>query len=139
MEVREIAAADSTDLRRRVLRGGLDVPPLGDAVGAVHLGAYDGPTLVATGNIVKEPSGHPSETWWRIRGMATEPYRRGQGAGRLVLDALLHHAKTHGGGGVWLNARTPARAFYARAGFENDGEEWDDPQIGPHVRMWLGL
>ncbi|MCW2758814.1 MAG: family N-acetyltransferase [Nocardioidaceae bacterium] len=139
MEVREVTAAESADLRRRVLRGGRDVPLPGDEEPSHHVGVYDEGRLVATGNIRKEPSFHLSETWWRIRGMATEPDHRGRGAGRLVLDALLEHARTNGGGGVWCNARLPAVAFYERAGFVTDGAEWTDPEIGPHVRMWVGL
>ena len=33
------------------------------------------------------------------------------------------------------NARTPAVRFYERHGFAVVSEEWDEPDIGPHVRM----
>jgi hypothetical protein len=36
-----------------------------------------------------------------------------------------------GGTVVWCS-RTPARRFYERAGFAAHGEEWVDPEIGPH-------
>jgi predicted GNAT family N-acyltransferase len=38
---------------------------------------------------------------------------------------------------VWCHARTPAQPFYKRAGFAAHGDEWVDPEIGPHVAMWL--
>jgi hypothetical protein len=40
---------------------------------------------------------------------------------------------------VWCNARTPARGFYERAGFAVEGEEFELPEIGPHVLMTLAL
>ncbi len=61
---------------------------------------------------------------------------RGEGAGALVLDALVAHVAAHDGGLLWCNARTPVRSFYERAGFVARGEEWVDPEIGPHVVMW---
>ena len=52
-----------------------------------------------------------------------------------MLAALVEHARSHGGGGVALHARRTARGFYERHGFWIEGEEWDEPEIGPHVRM----
>ena len=31
------------------------------------------------------------------------------------------------------------RRFYERAGFRTHGAPWDDPEIGPHIAMWLDL
>lgn len=73
---------------------------------------------------------------WRIRGMATADGWRGRGIGARVLAAALDHVAARDGGLVWCNARTPAATFYARAGFVTIGEPWEDPEIGPHVRMW---
>jgi GNAT superfamily N-acetyltransferase len=140
MEVREITPADSADLRREVLRGGRDVPLPGDEAPAHHVGVYDGQHLVATGNVREERAGWaPAEPGWRVRGMATDPSYRGRGAGVLVLDALVAHAAERGGGVLWCNARTPAQSFYERAGLATRGDEWVDPEIGPHVVMWRHL
>lgn len=136
-----MSAGDTADLRRRVLRGGRPVAlPGDDDPSAVHVGAYDGDGLLGTGSVRQEPAPWaPAVPAWRLRGMATEPARRGEGVGALVLAALVQHCREHGGGELWCNARTPARAFYARAGFTEVGEEWVDPEIGPHVRMSLQL
>jgi GNAT superfamily N-acetyltransferase len=137
MDVRPIAPADSADLRREVLRGGRDVPLPGDESPAHHVGVYDGPLLVATGNVREEPATWlPGEPAWRVRGMATDPAHRRRGAGALVLHALVAHVTAHGGSVVWCNARTPAKSFYQRAGLVTRGQEWVDPDIGPHVVMW---
>lgn len=130
--VREVRAEDTAALRREVLRGGRDHPPLGDEPGdgSLHLAAYDGERLVGAGNVRPLPDGT-----WRVRGMAVEPAYRGRGVGAAVLAALLDHVEAHAGGTVWCHARTGARTLYERAGFVVVGEPWVDPDIGPHVRM----
>jgi predicted GNAT family N-acyltransferase len=141
LEVRRVTAQDTADLRRRVLRAGRPVAlPGDDDPTAVHVGVFDGDQLVGTGNVRREPAPWaPQVPAWRLRGMATEEDRRGQGIGERVLGALVAHCRAEGGGEVWCNARTPARTFYRRAGFTEVGEEWEDPEIGPHVRMRLTL
>jgi len=135
-EVRRVGPADTADLRRRVLRGGRPVDLADDDPTLFHVGAYGGEQLVGTGNVRRDPAPWaPDVPAWRLRGMATEPERRGEGVGAAVLEALLEHCQAEGGGELWCNARTPARSFYLRAGFTEVGEEWVDPEIGPHVRM----
>ena len=137
MIVRPVSAAETAQLRRAVLRGGRPVALPGDDEPAFHLGAYDGSTLAGTGNIRVEPAPWaPEAPGWRVRGMATAPAYRSRGIGTLVLEGLVVHCRDNGGGIVWFNARTPAQAFYERAGFAVRGEPWEDPEIGPHVRMW---
>ena len=141
-EVRRSDAADTEDLRRRVLRPGSTgpIPGDGDLAGVVFVSAYDDGALVATGNVRPEPApfGGPG-VHWRLRGMATEPARRGQGHGAAVLAALVAHCREGGGTLLWANARLPALEFYLRAGFATRGEPWVDPEIGPHVVITLPL
>lgn len=138
--VREVAAAQTTELRRQVLRAGRPVELPGDGDPAFHVGVYDGGVLLGTGNVRVDPAPWaPGGPAWRIRGMATAPGHRGRGVGTLVLQALMEHARAEGGGVLWLNARTPAQAFYERAGLVTRGEPWVDPEIGPHVVMWRPL
>lgn len=140
MQVRTVSAATTAELRRTVLRGGRSVALPGDDEPAFHVGAYDGAELIGTGNVRREPAPWaPDEDAWRLRGMATAPDRRGQGIGAAVLDALVVHCRANDGGKLWCNARTPAQRFYERAGFQVIGEPWEDPEIGPHVRMWTQL
>ncbi len=98
---------------------------------AFAAGAFEGEELVAVGLI--GPEGRPGE--WRVRGMATLPAFRGRGAGSAVLNALLEHARAGGATAVWANVRTPARTLYERAGFIVISDEFELPQIGPHVVM----
>jgi GNAT superfamily N-acetyltransferase len=111
----------------------------GDALpGAAHFAARAAPggEPVGIASVSPEPHPHaPQAGDWRVRGMATAPAARGTGAGGRLLAACLAHARTHGATRVWCNARTPARGFYERAGFTTEGEEFELPDIGPHVLM----
>jgi predicted GNAT family N-acyltransferase len=113
----------------------------GDALpGAAHFAAYDAGALIGVASIAPEPHPHaPAPGDWRIRGMATEPATRGRGAGALLLDACLTHARAEGAARVWCNARSPVRGFYERAGFAVEGDEFTLPGIGPHLLMTLGV
>lgn len=101
--------------------------------GAFAIGAFDGGELVAVGLV--GPDGPPGS--WRVRGMATTPQARGRGAGAAILQGLVSHAVAQGATRVWCNARTPARTLYERAGFEVVSDEFELPEIGPHVVMEL--
>lgn len=103
--------------------------------GSVAVGAYDGARLVGVGLV--GPDGGPGA--WRIRGMATEPAARGQGAGTAVLAALIEYAGAHGASRIWCNARVRARTLYERAGLRAISVEFDVPRIGPHYVMELVL
>jgi GNAT superfamily N-acetyltransferase len=83
------------------------------------------------------PAGEPGE--WRVRGMAVVPSERGRGAGAAILDALIRHARGCGARAVWANVRTPARSLYERAGMRVVSDEFELPQIGPHVVMRMEL
>lgn len=137
--VREVPAAATRPLRRAVLRPHQTLedlaahePPRAYAVGAFVAG--DGAQPIAVGLV--GPDGQ-DDGGWRIRGMATAPAHRGHGAGAAVLRALVAHADSAGATRVWCNARTPARSLYERAGFRVVSDEFELPEIGPHVVMEL--
>lgn len=100
----------------------------GEVVGTAAVAPEDPPELL--GQVTVE---RPA---WRLRSMATKPELRGEGIGGLVLEAAVQHVVEQGGALVWCNARTPARRFYERFGFTAVGEEWVEPDIGPHVLMY---
>lgn len=121
------------------------------AIGAVT----DAAEVVATGTVAPEAApdglgsllratasgGAPGGTLaglraWRLRGMSSRPDLRGGGIGAAVLEALVDYVAGRGGGVLWCNARVPALSFYERAGFRRFGDEWEDPDTGPHVVMW---
>jgi predicted GNAT family N-acyltransferase len=136
-----IAAADTHELRQRVLRphqriAEMDYPGDHDATTA-HFGCHGDGELVAIGSIYREPRPGGDPDGWRIRGMATAEGRRRAGLGKSVLAACVAHARDHGATEVWCNARRGARALYERAGFIIVGDEFELPGIGPHFLMTL--
>ena len=146
ISVERVDAAVTYPLRQRVLRPGrppasarfaIDDDP---STASFAARAHDG-EVVATAVVYPEPCpwlpDRPGA--WRLRGMATAPDRRGRGIGTRVLRAALAHVAGSGGDLVWCNARVPARRLYERAGFRAHGAPWDDPEIGPHIAMWLDL
>jgi predicted GNAT family N-acyltransferase len=80
---------------------------------------------VATGRLL--PDGH-------IGRMAVLKSARGTGMGAKVLDALMAKAAELGYPELILNAQTHAAPFYARVGFEQVGEEFEEAGI-PHIEM----
>ncbi len=86
--------------------------------------AADG-TPMATGRLL--PDGH-------IGRMAVLKAARGTGMGARVLDALMAKAAELGYPELILNAQTHAAPFYARVGFEQVGDEFEEAGI-PHVEM----
>lgn len=71
--------------------------------------------------------------------MAALPSVRGRGTGTAILLALIAHARGEGASALWANVRTPALSLYRRAGFRVVSEEFELPEIGPHVVMRLEL
>ncbi len=135
--MRRVPVASTRALRQAVLRPHETVAQVaaGEAAGAVAFAAFDDELAVAVGLVA--PDGRPGS--WRVRGMATAPQARGHGAGTAVLDALLGHAAAGGAVRVWCNARVGARSLYERAGFRATSEEFELPEIGPHLVMELEL
>ncbi len=130
---RAVPLAQTRALRQAVLRPHETIEQVAadEAPDAFAVGGFDGDELIAVGLIA--PDGGPGA--WRVRGMATAPHARGRGGGGAVLDALVSHAVAHGAERIWCNARVPAVPFYERAGMRVISEEFELPNIGPHVVM----
>ncbi len=143
VHVERVAPAVTHGLRGRVLRPGAppdrvrwpadDLPDTAAFAATDAHGAVVGTALVYPAPCPWQPDRSGA---WRLRGMATDEAWRSAGIGTAVLVAVVDHVSRAQGSLVWCNARVPARRFYERAGFVAHGDEWDDPEIGPHVAMW---
>ncbi|MDQ1742555.1 MAG: hypothetical protein QOE23_894, partial [Pseudonocardiales bacterium] len=110
-----------------------------DQTGVVHLGAFDGQALLSACLIFPEQCPWlPGERAWRLRSMATDPQRRGNGAGTALLDEAQRIATADSASVLWCHAREVAVGFYLRHGWTPVGELFDN-DLGPHRRMQLLL
>jgi predicted GNAT family N-acyltransferase len=66
--------------------------------------------------------------------MAVRKPWRGRGVGARLLAALIEAARGRGQGEVVLSAQLSARGFYARYGFEAEGDTFMDAGI-EHISM----
>lgn len=143
--IERISAVQTHDLRRRVLRG--DDPdavvtlPGDDADDTVHLGAIEGPRVVAISTWLVAPYPEaPTVRAVQLRGMATDPARVGHGLGMRLLRAGHEHAAATHAEIVWANARLSALGFYERNGFEAVGPVFATADTGlPHQLVWAAV
>jgi predicted GNAT family N-acyltransferase len=140
MDVVEISAAATHDLRRRVLRNGTLSDQVvfegDDEATTFHLGVRDdGGALVATSTWLLRPHpAAPDRSAHQLRGMAIEPALQGSGIGSRLLLAGLDACRGRGSDVVWAHARSTALAFYAQHGFAVCGDEYVEEATGlPHV------
>jgi len=88
---------------------------------------------LATGRLLEHVPGVA-----KIGRMAVMRSMRGGRIGREVLDALMRQGKQEGFGEVLLHAQLSAAGFYARAGFVQRGDAFEEAGIG-HVEMVRAL
>jgi GNAT superfamily N-acetyltransferase len=142
--IARVPAAETYPLRALVLHGGAP-PEAAKVAGDDHPDAVtfaardvDG-VVVGCAGLFSEPCpdllGHGGPGW-RVRRVATAPEWRGRGIGSAVLGAAIAHAADLGPGLLWCNATAAGSRLFARAGFEQIGEQWVDPEFGANVRMW---
>lgn len=74
----------------------------------------------------------------QIGRMAVLEEYRGWGVGAAMLEAAVEKARHLGFAEVFLNAQTHALEFYRKAGFVEEGDEFDEAGI-PHLRMTRSL
>lgn len=138
-KVQVISAELTYPLRHRILRPTQKPEdceyPLDQAPSSFHVGYVIADRVVGVGSIFQEsPEGDVTSSSWRIRGMAVDENVRGRGIGGQVLTALIAYAMEQSAEGeIWCNGRTSVQAFYERNGFQQIGEVFDLPPIGPHV------
>lgn len=101
---------------------------------AVHAVAYNRlGQPVATGRLLPAQDGTS-----KIGRMAVHQVLRGGGVGARVLRALAAAAQARGDRRIALHAQRTARDFYARLGFEPEGEPFEEAGI-PHLTMTSAL
>jgi GNAT superfamily N-acetyltransferase len=143
VEIQRIGAAETYDLRARVLRDG-DLAaarvPDDDLPGARHLGAWHSGALVGIASFYPRPCPVATEaTAMQLRFMAIEPTLQGRGIGRDLLDHAIRELRQQKTRILWANGRDTALGFYTRLGFAVVGDGFIHEPGLPHHLITLSL
>ncbi|EAE6913259.1 GNAT family N-acetyltransferase [Listeria monocytogenes] len=140
MEIKQIKAKDTQDIRHRVLRPEQPeknaIYPNDDMEGTFHLGAFEKDVLLGVASFYPEKSTvimNPAQ--YRIRGVATERRMRLKGLGTALLAEGEAEIWTRGADIIWCNARIVAVGFYEKHGYRKVGKSFVIPGIGEHYLM----
>lgn len=124
------------DLRDRELRRplGLSVydDPLDEEADDLHFAVFDGDALIAYA--CATPYGERA----RVRQVAVEPSKRGEGHGRKVMELAEQSLAERGFREIFLHARVNAEGFYRHLGYEPRGERFREVGI-EHIEMFRML
>ena len=133
----------STDYRRACeLRDTLLRRPLGLAFSPEelqaesaqwHFGLFAGDALLACLSAVPAGTGEV-----KLRQIAVRPDAQGRGFGRIIMERSESELVRRGCTEAWLHARAEAVGFYARLGYETEGDEFLELGIR-HRTMWKHL
>ena len=147
MTVHIVKATDIRDirtLRNLVLRPNLPIETtfydLDDHHKTFHLASKIDDLIISIGTFYPENDLDIQTTnGYRLRGMATHPkYRRNGAAAKLMREAF-QILKEKNCDTIWCNARLVAVDFYKSLGFKKIGTEFNISSIGPHYKMFKRL
>ena len=144
MRIRFIKAQDTWGLRHRVLRPHQAIEdcdyPNDRNPESFHLGVFLGEHLIGIGSFYAEKN-DSLKGWkqYRLRGMATDPGLRGQGAGGKLIRFAIEHLRAQRADLLWCNVRDDATSFYKKLGFAPHGEPFLIEGIGMHEVLYLRL
>lgn len=137
--IRRISGEETLPLRSVVLRNGKPLEecvfPTDDSAGIFHLGYFLDGQLICIGTFFPEDYPDNGPGGFRLRGMASDPAFAGRGYGAALINFAINELTSMQAAYIWCNARSSAKGFYARLGFEIISEEFDIPGIGPHFDM----
>lgn len=140
VEINQIKAKDTQDIRHRVLRPEQPesnaIYPNDDLEGTFHLGAFENDVLIGVASFYPEKSAiimAPNQ--YRIRGVAAERGMRLKGVGSALLAAGEAEIWKQDAEIIWCNARIVAVGFYEKHGYRKVGKSFVIPGIGEHYLM----
>ena len=137
--IRRIQAEDTYPLRKEELRKNVSLSHKmkGDHDSeTLHLGLYLNEELVGIASFMKASLDDFEGLQYQLRGMATSERHQGKGLGRKLLSAAEDQLHKMGIDVLWCNARTKARGFYEKLGYQVMGPSFEVPEIGEHYKMF---
>ncbi|WP_371372680.1 GNAT family N-acetyltransferase [Sporomusa aerivorans] len=114
MEIKMINAADTWELRQKILRPDkpLQYIQLPDDAAGTHYGLYEGDRLLAVISTFMDRGEI------QFRKFATVQDKQGQGYGTKLLRHVMAAAQMSGATAIWCNARKDKVSFYEKFGLE---------------------
>ncbi|RZK48309.1 MAG: GNAT family N-acetyltransferase [Pedobacter sp.] len=141
--VRFISAEKTLPLRSEVLREGRPLSacvfPQDIEKGGFHLGYFIEEELIGIASFFLKAHPLAKGIAYQLRGMAIAPNHQGNGFGKKLIDFAKTQLKVTNAQFIWCNARTSAKSFYERLGFEVVSPEFLIEDVGPHYEMLLTL
>ena len=144
MTVHIVKATDIRTLRNLVLRPNLPIETtfydLDDHHKTFHLATKVNDLIISIGTFYPENDLDIQTTnGYRLRGMATHPKYRRNGAAAKLMKEAFQILKEKNCDTIWCNARLVAIDFYKSLGFKEIGPKFNISEIGPHYKMYKRL
>lgn len=142
--VKQASVEEILNLRHRVLRSGRPFSTAyftGDELDTTfHFATvYNSKTI---GCLSLMHNAHPKfddKNAYQLRGMAVDKNFRGQNIGQQLLKFAEHQLKLEAINFIWCNVRTSAKTFYTKQDYQQIGDIFEIPEVGPHVLMFKKL
>ncbi|RRO12504.1 GNAT family N-acetyltransferase [Flavobacteriaceae bacterium 14752] len=144
LDFKFVDAKSILKIRHQVLRKGRPLSTChfnGDNLSdTFHFAAYINDEVVGCVSLMlKSNSKIQDKQSYQLRGMAVLEKYQGQKIGQQ----LLHHAEKHLISKniklVWCNVRIKAIPFYRKNQYQQLGDDFNIPEVGPHVLMFKSL
>ncbi len=101
-----------------------------------HLGAFCKGSIVGVVSLYNEPRpGMVERKAWRLRGLASDPSRRGEGIGCALLEAATRRVTRSRGDLLWGNVPVDTSDFFRKMKFEPAGDPFETRDGGLQQRV----
>ncbi len=132
--IKQISAADTWDLRHRVMwpEQPFEYVQLAEDEAGIHFGLFENKQIISVISvfIVNNTA--------QFRKFATESSLQGQGYGSLLLQHIIQEISDRNIEHLWCNARVSAIGFYQKFGLEVVSDSWLKDGI-EYVKMAMPL
>lgn len=142
MEIKKYHSNDLLDLRRTVMRPGMD--SFSDVTynrdnhsSAIHLGIEKDGKIIACVSAYEEINpDFPQNIQFRIRALCVDKNYRMQGIARKIFTEIINEVNKCGAELIWFTAREHLTKFYNSFGFTEYGKHFLVPNSCMHVKMY---
>lgn len=144
LEFKLVDVKSILNIRHQVLRQGQPLSSChfkGDNLSSTfHYAAYKQDEIVGCISIMQNAHDDIKDNnAYQLRGMAVLEQYQGQKIGQQLLFHAEQHLVSKNIKLVWCNVRIKAIPFYSKNQYHQIGDEFNIPEVGPHVLMFKSL